>query len=111
MVVHPRLRAPADVESRKYVFSRPLENIFELVPVIHILKRHHFHRRAGYDQPVELEVFYIVKRLVKTHQMLDGGVLCLVASGLEKFRFHLQGRIAQQAQKLRLGFNFCGHQV
>ena len=111
VVVQARLRAPADVEGGKYVCSWPAKNSAQLVPVIHILKSHHFHRRACNDQPVEPQVLDIVKRPVKAHQVLDCSVFCPIAPSLQKFRLHLQGGIAQQAQKLRFGFNFSGHQV
>ncbi len=44
-------------------------------------------------------------------QVLFGRIFRLVRYGVQESHFHLQGRIPQQAQELRLGGDLGGHQV
>ncbi len=54
MMVEARLSTPADVEGGKHMGFRPVHDLTELRPVLHLLKGNLLHRRAGYDQPVKV---------------------------------------------------------
>ncbi len=54
MMVEAGLGTPADVEGRKHMGFRPVHDLTELRPVLHLLKGNLLHRRTGYDQPVKV---------------------------------------------------------
>ena len=111
VVIQRRLCAPADVERGIDVGFRPLEDLTQLVPVVHVFKVHLFHRRACDDHAVVFLVLDLVKRLIKMQHVLGGRVFAFVRSRLQQLNIHLQGRITQQAQQLRFGLDLGRHQV
>ena len=111
MIVESGLRTPADVQGGINVGQRPLHDFAEFIPVVHLFKRHLFHRRAGDDQTVKPLAADFVKGFIEFEQVLAGGVFGNVTAHLQQFNIALDGRVAEQAQQLGFGLNLFRHQV
>ena len=111
MVVKTGLRAPADIENGIHMRFAPFHNGTHFVPVVHFLKRHLFHRRARDDEAVKALVLHVVKGLIKCIQMIRACVAADMRCHVQQLNVHLQRRVAQQTQKLRLGLDLCRHQI
>ena len=111
VVVKPRLRPPADVEGGVDVGFGPLHDLAQFRPVVHLLKRHQFYRRAGDDQAVESPVPHLGERLVKGQHVGEGCVFGDMAPGRDQFQFNLQRGVAQNPGQLGFCVDFSGHQV
>ena len=90
MIVQTCLRSPADMERGKDIGFAPLHNLAQFVPVLHLLKSHLFHRRAGNDHSVETHILNIVKSLIKFKEMFRGGVFGNMGFHLDQFHIHLK---------------------
>ena len=77
----------------------------------HRLEIEALHGGAGNDEPVEMLVAHLVKGGVEGLQVLGGRVFRGMADGLEQLHFHLDGRVGQTPQDLRLGGDLGGHEV
>lgn len=111
MIVEGGLSTPADVQGGINVGQRPPHDFAELIPVVHLFKRHLFHRRAGDDQTVKPLGADLVKGFIEFEQVLAGGVFGNMAAHLQQFNVALDGRVAEQPQQLGFGFNLFRHQV
>ena len=60
MMVEARLGTPADVEGGKHMGFRPVHDLTELRPVLHLLEGNLLHRRTGYDQSVKVFLTNII---------------------------------------------------
>jgi hypothetical protein len=89
----------------------PLHNAAQLRPVVHFLKLHQLHRRAGDDQAVKGAVGHLVEGFVKGEHMLLGCVFGYMAAGGDQLQVDLQGRVSQNPGQLGLGVHLGGHQV
>ena len=89
----------------------PIQDVGQFGPVVHFFEGQQFHRRAGDDKAVELLAAHLGKGFVVGDQVLGRDVLRLVRGGVQQGHFHLQRRVAQQAQQLGLGGDLGGHQV
>ena len=68
----------------------------KLIPVFDLLKRQVLDGSARNDKPVEVAVLHILKGLVKCKKMLLRCVFGYVGGGVEKFKLHLQGSVAEK---------------
>ena len=75
MVIKACLSAPANVQRGMDIGLAPLHDPAQFIPVVHFLKRHLLHRRAGNDHAVKLPVLQFIKGLVKGKQMFLGNIL------------------------------------
>ena len=111
VVVQARLCAPAHVQGGVDIRLAEVHDLAQLRPVVHLLKIHSLHRRAGDDHAVVAVVLHLVKGLVECIQMggrhMGGGV----AGRLQQGHVHLQRRVGQQPGNLGLGGDLGGHQV
>ena len=89
----------------------PLENLRNLCPIAHFLKREMFYRRARNNHSVELLIAHSGEVFVKTHHVFNGRILRRVAFQFHKAHFQLQGRVRKQAYKIRFGCYFQRHEV
>ena len=89
----------------------PLHDLAQLRPVVHRLKLHQLHRRAGDDHAVEFAILQVIKGLVEGQKMLLGHILGLVGGHHHQLQMHLQGRVAKKTAQLGLGDDLGGHQV
>ena len=60
VVVQPGLCAPADMKGGVDVRFTEVHDLAQLVPIVHLLKIHGLHRRAGDDHAVVAIVLYLV---------------------------------------------------
>ena len=70
VIIKPCLRRPTDMEGGMNMGLTPLHNLAQLMPIIHILKFHMFHRSTGDDHTIEFSVLQLIKGLIKRQQML-----------------------------------------
>ena len=111
MVVQPCLCAPADMEGGVDVRFAEVHDLAQFVPVVHLLKIHGLHRRAGDDHTIVTVVLYLVKGLVKGLKVGSRHMGGRVAGGLQQGHVHLQRGVGQQPGDLGLGGDLGGHQV
>ena len=90
---------------------RPLKDLADLLPVIHVLVFHLLHRCPGDDQPVKIASLNIRKTLVEFIQMTHGSIFCLMALYCHKSDIYLQRCVGKGTQKLKLCLLFQRHQV
>ena len=110
-VVEARKRAPAQIHRREHVRLRPVDDSAELVPVVDVLELHLLDRRAGDDEAVVVVVLERVEGVVELDQVVSAHVRRLMAAHAHEVAAHLQRRLRDQAQDLRLGLDLCGHEV
>ena len=111
VVVQPGLCAPADMEGGIDVRFAEVHDLAQLIPVVHLLKIHGLHRRAGDDHAVVAVVLHLVKGLVKGLKMGSRHMGGRVAGSLQQGHVHLQRSVCQQPGNLGLGGDLGGHQV
>ena len=111
MMVQAGLRAPTNVQRRVHVRGRPVHDLAEFGPVVDLLERHLFHRRARDNQAVVVDVADVVERAVERLQMAGAYVRGLVRLGAQQVHLHLQRRVGELAHDLRLGGDLGGHEV
>ena len=102
---------PANMEGAIYIGLCPIHDPAKLVPVVHFLKGHLLHRRAGDDHTVVFPVLYLIKGVVELVHVTFRGVLGSMTAYLQKVHIHLQWRVAQQTQQLGLRVDLGGHQI
>ena len=110
-VVQRRLSRPADVARRLHIVVRPVEHLLQFRPVRHRLEIHLLQRRTRHDEAVVLLAAHLLKVTVERHHVLHRRVLAGVAPNLHKLDFHLQRRVRQDADKVRLRRNLDRHEV
>ena len=111
MMVQAGLRAPTNVQRRVHVRGGPIHDLAELGPVVDLLERHLFHRRARDDQAVVVDVADVVERAVERLQVAGAYVRGLMRLGAQQVHLHLQRRVGELAHDLRLGGDLGGHEV
>ena len=110
-VVEASERAPAQVHRREDVLLGPVDDLAELLPVVHVLKGHLLHGRTGDDEAVIVLVAEAVEGVVELHQMVLRDVRGRVGRDAHEVAAHLQRRLGDEAQELRLGLDLGGHEV
>ena len=60
---------------------------------------------------VKALVLHVVKGLIECIQMIRACVAADMRCHVQQLNVHLQRRVAQQTQKLRLGLDLCRHQI
>ena len=110
-MIQGRLGGPAEKDRRGHMRICPVHDLRQLLPVIHFLEFHLFHRGAGNDHTVKLHIFQFRKSLVKLIQMTERGVFCLMAFHRHESHIHLKRRVGQRSQKLKFRFLFQRHQI
>ena len=111
MVVQPRLGAPADMEGAVDMTFRPLHDLAEFVPVVHLFKLHEFDRRTGDDHSVVIIIPDLIEGLVEGQHMFLRNIVRLVGAGLQQLHLHLQRGISQQPCELCFSLDLRRHQV
>ena len=91
------------------VSQAPIHDLAKLLPIVHLLKRHHFYRCARNDHTVVILVLDIGKGLVKRQKMLLGGILRKMGLGAYQRQLDLQGGVSEKTGKLRFCLDFLGH--
>ncbi len=109
-VVEAGKGAPAEEHRGKHVLRGPIHDFAELVPVVHVLKGHLLDGRAGDDEAVVVVDLEGLEGVVELHQVV-GGVRGLVGGDAHEVHAHLQRRLGDEAQDLRLGLDLGGHEV
>jgi len=104
-------RAPAQEHGREHVRLRPINNFAELVPIIHGIELQVLHGRAGDDHAVVELVLELVERLVELDQVVLRDVRGGVAAHAHEVAGHLQGRLGDETQNLRLRLDLLRHEV
>jgi hypothetical protein len=84
--------APAHMKRGINMSETPVEDAFELFPIIHFVKIELFHGRAGNDHAVEALGFDLVEGFVKRLQMRSGHMRALVGIHRRSYRKHRDGR-------------------
>ena len=110
-VVEACERAPAQVHSREDVLLGPFDDLAELLPVVHVLEGHLLHGRPGDDEAVVVLVAEAVEGVVELHQVVLRDVRGRVGRDAHEVAAHLQRRLGDEAQELRLGLDLGGHEV
>ncbi|MNN69832.1 hypothetical protein D3C81_1856500 [compost metagenome] len=68
----------------------PFKNLFQLFPVIHVLKFHLLYRSAGHDQSVKAAVADLIKGFIKALQVFGGSILGSMGAGVQQNNIHLK---------------------
>ena len=89
----------------------PLENLGNLGPIAHFLKRQMLYWCARNNHAVELLIAHSIEIFVKAHQVFNGRILRRMALQFHKAHLQLQGRVRKQAYKVRFGCYFQRHEV
>ena len=89
---------------------RPVEDFGEFFPVVHILEGHLLHRGTRHDQAIVVVGLQGIERLIELHEMV-ARMRCLMARNAHEVKAHLEGRLRDEAQDLRLGLDLCRHEV
>ena len=111
VIVHSRLCPPAQMQGGRHMALRPLKDLADLLPVIHVLVFHLLHRCPGDDQPVKIASLNIRKTLVEFIQMTHRRILGLMAGHRNKCHIDLKRRVRQGTQKLQFRLFFQRHQI
>ena len=111
MIIQSHLGAPADMEGGSDVGLRPLHDLAELLPVIHLLIIQEFHRRAGDNHSVIFMHLHIAEGNIELVQMRCGGVLGNMGRKHQERTVHLQRGVGQGPEQLRLRLFLHRHQV
>lgn len=104
-------RSPAQEHRGEHVGLRPVHDTAELVPVVDVLELHLLHRGARDDEPVVVVVLEHIKSVVELHEMVRRDVRRLVGAHAHEIAAHLQRRLRDEAQNLRLGLDLGRHKV
>ena len=102
---------PADVQRGVDVGVAPLHDLDKLVPVVDVLEVHLLHGGTGNDERVVAAVAKRLEGVVELDEVVVGGVLALVARHAHEVHVHLQRRLGNEAQDLRLRLDLLGHEV
>ena len=111
VVIQARLRAPADMQRRMHVRTRPVHDATQLIPVVHLFELHELNGGPGNNQAIVMLVFDVLEGAVERLQVSRRHMRCLVALGAQQVNLNLQRRIGELAHKLRLGGDLGGHEV
>ena len=90
---------------------RPLHDLAQLVPVVHVGEMKGLDRGARDDHAIEVLIADLVERAIKRVQMAFGHVLGAVACRVQQRDVDLQRSVRQLTHDLRFGCLFGGHQV
>ena len=88
----------------------PVHDAAELVPIVDALERHLLDGGARDDEAVIVVGLEVVERVVELHEVVRR-VRGLVARDAHEVDAHLDGRLRNEAEDLRLRFDLRGHQV
>lgn len=91
--------------------TRPIEYLGHFLPIVHFLERHLLYRGTCDNHAVVKIILHLVKVFIEFLHMLDRRVLGSMAFYLHKVELHLQGGIAQEANKVCLRRDLQWHQV
>ena len=90
---------------------RPVENLRNFIPVVHLFVFQMFHRRPCDNHSIKLFILHQLKVPVKGFHVFNGGILVCVAFHLHESDFNLQRRIGKQANQVCFSRDFQRHQV
>ena len=111
VMVKPSLRRPANIKGRGDMRPRPVENLRNFIPVVHLFVFQMFHRRPCDNHSIKLFILHQLKVPVKGFHVFNGGILVCVAFHLHESDFNLQRRIGKQANQVCFSRDFQRHQV
>ena len=90
---------------------RPVENLRNFIPVVHLFVFQMFHRRPCDNHAIELFILHQLKVPVKGFHVLNGRILGSVPLHLHESDFNLQRRIGKQANQVCFSRNLQRHQI
>ena len=102
VIINPRLCTPAQMQRGSHMRLRPLHDLFQLIPVIHIFKRNLFHRSSCNDKSIKLLLLDLFKRLIKLMQMTGGCIFRYMSWYTDKYNIHLKRCVRERPQYLQL---------
>lgn len=100
--------APAHMKRGIDMCETPVEDAFELFPIIHFVKIELFHGRAGNDHAVKTFVFDVLEGLIESIEMVARDVPAAVRGGLKQRELYLQRRISKEPRNLRFRCDLVG---
>lgn len=103
--------APAHMKRGVDMSETPVEDAFELFPIIHFVKIELFHGCTGNDHAVKPFIFDVIEGLIESIEMVARDVPAAMRGGLKQRELYLQRRIGKQPGNLRFRCDFGRHQV